>query len=292
MTDSSPAPYRSIWGDIHKLAFRQAYVDAAGVRTRYIQSGDRQSPALIFLHGTGGHAEAFLRNLEAHAAHFNTILIDYLGHGWTDKPPVAYEIPDYVKHLSDFMDAMGISKASICGESLGGWIAAGFAIAKPERVEKLILNTMGGATMNPTVMKTVYDKTMAAVEHPTELVRPRLEWLMADPSVVTDDLVACRERVYAQSGMIETMRKILCLQEPEARQRNLMTRDNMSTIKAETLVLWTTNDPTASSEKGREIAGWIHGSKFVVMEHCGHWPQFEDPETYNQISLDFLLDRS
>jgi len=281
--------YTSLWGDVHRSAFRQGYVDAGGVRTRYIQAGDPTTPALVFLHGTGGHAEAFLRNLDAHAAHFNCFLIDYLGHGWTDKPVVDYELPAYRQHLSDFMDAMGLGAASICGESMGGWIAASFAIEQPDRVDRLVLNTMGGATMNPKVMDTVITNTMAAVEDPARYTRPRLEWLMANPSVVTEDLVACRQRIYEQPGMVETMRRILCLQEEAPRRRNLMTQANMSRIVAPTLVIWTSKDPTASTETGREIASWIPNAEFVVMENCGHWPQYEDPATYNRLSLGFLL---
>jgi 2-hydroxy-6-oxonona-2,4-dienedioate hydrolase len=281
--------FKSLWSDVHRSAFTQGYIDAGGVKTRYIRAGDRSAPKLIFLHGTGGHAEAFLRNLDAHAEHFDTILIDYLGHGWTEKPDVAYEMADYCKHLGDVMDAFGIGAASICGESMGGWIAAWFAMQSPERVERLVLNTIGGATMNPAVMKTVYDKTLAAVDDPVANTRPRLEWLMADPSVVTDDLVACRERIYAQPGMKEAMIKILCLQVEEPRRRNLLTPENMGAIKSPTLVVWTSKDPTASTETGAEIASWIPGAEFVVMENCGHWPQYEKPEEYNGLSLGFLL---
>ncbi|WP_421989867.1 alpha/beta fold hydrolase [Qipengyuania sp.] len=280
--------HQSLWTDIHKTAFEQSFVDAGGVKTRYIRSGDRSAPPLIFLHGTGGHAEAFLRNLEAHAEHYNTYLIDYLGHGWTEKPDYDYEMPQYCKHLADTMDALGIERAAICGESMGGWIAAWFAIQHPDRVERLILNTMGGATMNPTVMKTVYDKTLAAVENPETHTRPRLEWLMADPSVVTDDLVACRQRIYEQPAMKGAIEHILCLQVEEPRRRNLMTEENMSKIKAPTLVIWTSKDPTASTDVGKMIADWIPGAQFVVMENCGHWPQYEKPEEYNRICLSFL----
>ena len=282
--------FASLWSDIHRSAFEQGYVDAGGVRTRYIRAGNRALPKLIFLHGTGGHAEAFLRNLDAHAAHFDTIIIDYLGHGWTAKPDVAYEMVDYCKHLADLMDALGIDQASICGESMGGWIAAWFAIHNPARVERLVLNTIGGATMNAAVMKTVYDKTLAAVEDPEGQTRPRLEWLMADPSVVTEDLVACRTRIYAQPDMTEPMKKILCLQTEAPRRRNLLTPENMARIQAPTLVLWTSKDPTASTATGAEIASWIPGARFVVMENCGHWPQYEKPEEYNRLSLGFLLE--
>lgn len=280
--------HQSLWTDVHKTAFEQDFVDAGGVRTRYIRSGDRNAPALIFLHGTGGHAEAFLRNLGAHAEHFNTYLIDYLGHGWTAKPDYDYEMPQYCEHLAATMDALGIERAAICGESMGGWIAAWFAIHYPDRVERLILNTMGGATMNPAVMQTVYEKTLAAVENPATHTRPRLEWLMADPSVVTDDLVACRQRIYEQPEMKAAIEHILCLQVEEPRRRNLMTEENMSKIKAPTLVIWTTKDPTASTDVGRMIASWIPGSQFVIMDNCGHWPQYEKPEEYNRICLSFL----
>ena len=125
--------YQSLWGDVHRSAFEQGYLDAGGVRTRYIRAGNREAPKLIFLHGTGGHAEAFLRNLDAHAEHFDTVLIDYLGHGWTDKPDIAYEMPQYCAHLNATMDALGFASASICGESMGGWIACLAAMARPSR---------------------------------------------------------------------------------------------------------------------------------------------------------------
>jgi 2-hydroxy-6-oxonona-2,4-dienedioate hydrolase len=64
----------------------------------------------------------------------------------------------------------------------------------------------------------------------------------------------------------------------------------MGQIKAPTLVIWTSKDPTASVETGREIASWVPGSKFAVMENCGHWPQYEKPYEYNKLSLGFLLD--
>ena len=64
----------------------QGYLDAGGVRTRYLHAGDASKPPLVLLHGSGGHAEAYVRNLEAHAEHFSTWSIDMLGHGYTDKP--------------------------------------------------------------------------------------------------------------------------------------------------------------------------------------------------------------
>ena len=60
-------------------------------------------------------------------------------------------------------------------------------------------------------------------------------------------------------------------------------------IQAPTLVLWTSHDPTATPEEGKQIADMISGARFVVMNECGHWPQFEDADTFNKHHLEFLL---
>ena len=78
----------------------------------------------------------------------------------------------------------------------------------------------------------------------------------------------------------------------EIRQRNLITREEYMRIACPTMVLWTSHDPTADVPHGREMAAAIPGSKFVVMNGCGHWPQFEDPDTFNRIHLAFLQDDS
>ena len=61
--------YRSIWADLRGVAFSQGWIDVGGVSTRYLHAGDKDKPALIFLHGVGGHAEAYVRNLKAHSSH-------------------------------------------------------------------------------------------------------------------------------------------------------------------------------------------------------------------------------
>lgn len=282
--------HRSIWTDLRAGSFEQGYLDAGGIRTRYLHSGARGKPVLILLHGTGGHAEAYSRNLIAHGGHFDTWAIDMVGHGWSDKPLAPYEIDVYVEHLRAVLDAIGTERAHVSGESLGGWVAARFALKYPSRLDRLVLNTTGGATMDPAVMQRIKTLTMAAVSNPTwETVQARLAWLMADPSTVTDDLVACRQAIYRAPGMAAAMPHILCLQEPEIRARNNLSEAEWSAIRAPTLVLWTDKDPTAAAEVGQRIARLIPGAEFTMMERCGHWPQFEDAPRFNELHLKFLL---
>lgn len=282
----------SIWSDLQGVAFEQGYLDAGGVRTRYLRAGDPAKPVLMLLHGSGGHAEAYVRNLAAHAEHFWTWSIDMLGHGYTDKPGHPLEIPHYVAHLIAVLDAIGADQASISGESLGGWVAARAAIDHPDRVARLVLNTAGGSQADPEVMKRIITLSMAAVENPDwETVQARIKWLMADKSKDYDDIVASRQRIYRLPGFVDAMRDIMALQDPEIRARNLLGPGEYGKITAPTLVVWTSDDPTADVAEGKRIASMIPGSRFELMPGCGHWPQYEDAETFDRLHLDFLLGR-
>ena len=93
------AEHESVWSDLQGVPFVQGYLDAGGVRTRYLHAGDRSKPTLILLHGSGGHAEAYVRNLEAHAEHFSTWSVDMLGHYTKSPAPADYraEVTRYVR---------------------------------------------------------------------------------------------------------------------------------------------------------------------------------------------------
>ena len=286
------AEHESVWSDLQGVPFVQGYLDAGGIRTRYLHAGDENSPPLILLHGSGGHAEAYVRNLEAHADHFSTWSIDMLGHGYTDKPGHPLEIRHYVDHLLAFLDAIGVERAHLSGESLGGWVVSRVAADHPAKVDRLVLNTAGGSQADPEVMKRIITLSMAAAENPTwETVQARIKWLMADKSKSYDDLVASRQRVYRQPGFVAAMRDIMALQDPEIRARNLMSTNDYGSITAPTLVLWTSDDPTADVTEGRRIASMIPGARFEVMAGCGHWPQYEDTKTFDRLHIDFLLGR-
>lgn len=283
----------SFWQDLRGTSYRQGWFDAKGIDTRYLQSGAEGLPPLILLHGSGGHAEAYLRNLKAHGTFFNTWSIDMIGHGWSHKPDHPYEIAHYVDHVLRFMDAQGWDKARLSGESLGGWVVARIAADHPDRVERVVLNTAGGSRAEPSVMARIKSLSMRAAEDPSwEFIKARVEWLMADPSKATRDLVACRQAIYAQPAFARAMANTMVLQDMEVRMRNLITPEDYGRIASPTLVLWTSHDPTADVSEGRRVAEMIPGAEFVVMQDCGHWPQWEDTETFDRLHINFMLGRS
>jgi 2-hydroxy-6-oxonona-2,4-dienedioate hydrolase len=280
----------TIWQDLMGVPLSQEFLNVKGVRTRILRAGNPDAPPLLLLHGTTGHVETYARNIRAHVEHFHVIAMDMLGHGFTDKPEARYEIEDYARHVGDTMDALALDAVLLSGQSLGGWVAARFTLDAPHRVQRLCLNTTGGAHSDPGAMKSIREKTLAAAENPTsETVRKRLEFLMAHPERVTDELVESRRAVYLTPGMVEATRRILCLQDPEIRARNLLPDDDWRRIAVPTLVLWTTHDPTAPVEVGRRIASCIPCSQFALMEDCGHWPQWERPEVFDRLHIAFML---
>jgi 2-hydroxy-6-oxonona-2,4-dienedioate hydrolase len=284
-------PYTSVWSDLNQVEFSQGFIDAGGYRTRYLHAGDSSKPPLVLLHGITGHAEAYVRNLQSHAEHFDVWAIDFIGHGYSAKPEHPLEIPHYLAQVNGFLDAIGAEKASFSGESLGGWVTAKLAQLQPERVDRIVLNTMGGTMANPKVMERLYTLSMDAARDPSwERVRTRLEWLMADPTMVTDDLIRTRQMIFQQPDWLMACEMNMALQDPETRTRNMIGDDDLRAIQAPALVLWTTKDPSGPVDEGRRIASLIPNGRLAVMENCGHWPQYEDTETFNRLHLDFLLE--
>ena len=290
-----PQPYTSVWSDLAQVDFRQGHLQAGPYRTRYLHSGtpgpgDTSKPLLLLLHGVTGHAEAYVRQLAGHGAHFACYAIDLIGHGYSSKPEHPLEISHYVDHVLHVMDALGYQRASFSGESLGGWVTARLAQQHPERVDRIVLNTMGGTMANPQVMERLRTLSFEAAQDPSwERVRARLQWLMADPDTVTDDLIRTRQAIFEQPDWPMACEMNMALQDLETRRRNMLSDADLAGIAAEALVVWTTKDPSGPVDEGARIASLIPRGELAVIENAGHWPQYEQPEIFNALHLDFLL---
>lgn len=276
-----------VWVALGATEHRVRYVEVGPWRTRILEAG--QGEPLILLPGTGGHLEAYAHNVSSFAEHYRVIAYDYPGHGYTTHAKADLELDTYLEHLAGLLDALDIEKAHLNGESLGGWIAVKFAAAHPERVGRLVLNTPGGTMARPEVMERIRSLSQAAADDPSdERIRARLEWLMADPSTVTDELVAIRRTIYSRPGFADSMRHILCLQDPEIRRRNLVTDAELAAVPGPALVVWTSDDPSGPAGAGLEMAEKIDGGRFELITGAGHWPQWEQRERFNELVLGFL----
>jgi len=278
----------SIWTDLTGISFCVSFVDAGGVPTRALIAGAGQD--VLMLHGTSGHLEAFSRNIVPHVkAGFRCHALDALGHGYTGKPAFDYEIPRYAEHIINYLDAQRIERVHFIGESLGGWISAWIAIHRPERVRSLQLVAAGGTKADPEIMKRIKESTKKAVQtDDRELTRKRLHLLMHDPVNVSEELVDIRHSIYHAPDFVRNIDHLLCLQEMPIRQRNLLRAEDLARIKAPTLIIWGNENPFGGVPEATQMQSNIKGSRLELFAKCGHWPQHEHPDRFNQLSIAFM----
>jgi 2-hydroxy-6-oxonona-2,4-dienedioate hydrolase len=252
---------------------------------------------VIFLHGTGGHAEAFTRNFRRHAQHFRTIAIDMIGHGYTDAPDIEYNMDTFVEHLHDVVLASGYGEVSVVGESLGAMVAAHFAIRYPQNTRRLVMNTGLLMTRSETDLKGVRDvleRTRKATGELTrESVRARLNWLMHDPDVnVTEELVDIRHAIYSQPGRARIMSRIAQMVFNGVQDASWVAQysnpEDLRRVQCPALIIWSRYNPTLQLASAQQALPYLRDGRMVVMEHSSHWPQWEEPELCDQVQIAFL----
>lgn len=276
----------SIWNELSGISFKQYFIEANGVNTRIVEAGEGEP--LIMLHGIGGHIEAYARNIKSLSKHFRVIVMDMLGHGYTGKPNYPYTLNEYSHHLLDVLKALSIEKVHLSGESLGGWLSAWFAARHPEYVKTLLLNTPGNIKGKREVMKKLKESTLKAVlEANYETVRTRLEFLFYDTNFITEELVESRYKIYTQPSFKEAVHNIVVLQDWEVRKNFMWETEWTHKITAPTIILMSDHDPTATIEDAEYLQQLIPNSKLQIINDAGHWPQWEKPEEFNNIQIEF-----
>lgn len=282
---------QSFWLDM--LGAKVSYYNAGGINTRCLEAGEGE--AVILLHGMGGHAEAYIRNVIPLSRHYHVYAIDMAGHGFTDAPKEK-GIQGLIDHLFAFMDAIQVQQAHLVGESLGGWVSTWASLQQPERVKSIISVCGAGLHLDPedkeaaaAGIQDLMRLTMEAFANPTrENVRNRLAWLFFEPDVsITEELLEVRYVFYMKQW--EESKKLGI--EPKPVQRGPewdLNRDNLTRLQLPFYFLWTDHNPTTPWQVAEKAHKVVNGSQFDVMSHCGHWPQYEDADTFNRLVTEFL----
>ena len=265
--------------------------DAGGVRTRCLEVGS--GAPLVVLHGIEASAENHIRNLAALGAGRRVIAPDLLGHGLTDKPDSGYDIADYGAHVLALMDGLGIERADVMGQSLGGWIGCWLALNAPERVGKLVLNTMAGLPVDDEAGWDSFaglvgrsDEAMRTLD--PEGIRRRLEWIVADPATVTDELVQLRRSLWAQESWQRIAGRVIRLLTRERYEPQQIGAAELERIESPTLLVWTTANPVHGVDAAERAVAHLPHGELVVVDDAAHWPQFEQPERFNSFIRIFL----
>lgn len=279
------------------------YETGARYRSRYFKSGNGDEPPLLLLHGLGGHAETYVKNVVALSELLgdrSVYAIDFIGHGLSDKPTdVRYNTDAYVEQVMDFLDAIGHDSAHIHGESLGGLVAARCAIDREACVESLGLYTPAGLNKfapdeisedvqseSEDAVSDLYERTMQMIEGGVtrETVRHRLNWLFVDEA--DDELVEIRYQIYNRPDVLEVMP---LLYEPSRdNDREYYSKDELRNLDVPTLFIHTEHNPSGQKEQAIYANELLPNSTFYLYENSAHWPQYEEPERFNEDTAAFV----
>lgn len=234
--------------------------------------------ALVLLHGIGGDADDWAFCLDALSQSHRVVALDLLGFGRSDKPHIDYSIAGFVEVLERFLLALGIERAALMGNSMGGWIAASFALQFPAMVDKLVLLDAAGLWGNTVALPI--DLRLSTRQH----LRQVFEFLFHDKSLVTDDLVALAYRQHLERGDGYTIHNLL-QHLPDGRE---WLDKNIAALKLPTLIVWGEQDAMIPVATAQNFHSLIANSQLEVIPECGHLPALEKPAELVRHVLTFL----
>ena len=250
-----------------------------GQMIHYFDVGN--GPVVVLLHGLGSRKEDWLPVIEPLAQKYRLLVPDQIGFGRSDKPLLDYSIQTYVDFLNEYLRQLRIEKASLVGESLGGWIA-GLYVAELSGgthlipVEKLVLVDAAGLKLD-TPVPNLNPSSLADMRGLMEAVFYDTSWLNEDAlrKVFTDKLAT-------KDGY--TVRSIMSNPELGAQRMD----DRLSNIKVATLVAWGKQDKLVPISAGERYTAGISGAKMVSFDKCGHVPAIEKTEEFVTAVTAFL----
>jgi pimeloyl-ACP methyl ester carboxylesterase len=252
------------------------YIDVAGLRLHVHDIGPRDAPAVIMLHGFGSSLDTWDAWASGLSDKFRVITYDLPGFGLTGPDPTGdYTDARSVQVLLALMDRLGIARANVIGNSMGGKLAWTFAAEHPERVAKLVLVSPDGFASpgfeygkKPDVPFVV--KLLPYVL-PTFMLRGSLEPAYADRAVMTDGLLdRYRDMMLApgvRAAIVARMQQYMP-EDPEAQ---------LHRITAPTLLVWGEKDGMIPSSNAQDYLRAIPNSRLVSFPDIGHIPQEEAP---------------
>src|SRR5215831_18618266 len=238
-------------------------------------------PVVVLVHGLGSRKEDWLPVLEPLAQKYRLLVPDQIGFGKSDKPLLDYSVQTYVDFLNEFLRQLKVEKASLVGESLGGWISALYAVelangAHLITLDKLVLVDAAGLKQD-TPIPNLNPSSLATMCGVMEAVFYDTSWLNEDAlrKIFTDKLAthdAYTVRSFLSNPMIATERL----------------DDRLGKIKTPTLVVWGKQDKLLPMALGDRYAAGIAGSKLVTFDKGGHIPPVEKTDEFVAAVTAFL----
>lgn len=271
------------------------FITINNLSARYWVEGHGEPP-VILIHGLGASAEIWMHNIFSFAQRYRTYVPDLVGFGLTEKPDVTYTSSNFTDFMRSFLDAVGVNRAHLVGMSLGGGIALSFSLRYPERVRTLVLSGSAGLGRDISVLMRLAALPLAGEWLPLPR-RKGIEYVLKrcvfNPEVITDDLVELYYRYLslpgAQRVIFSVLRTHCSLFGVRASVIEPILKA-LHTITQPTLIIWGKQDRIFPFSHATTACEKIPHAKLHILDECGHIPNFEKPEEFNTLVLNFLGD--
>jgi pimeloyl-ACP methyl ester carboxylesterase len=252
------------------------FLQVAGMRMHVRDTGPKNAPAVIMLHGLGSSLHTWDAWADMLSRHYRVIRYDMPGFGLTGPDPTGdYSDARGLQVLGALMDSLSVRHASLIGNSLGGKLAWEFAAAHPERVDRLVLISPDGFASRAFSYNKTPEVPWAAkllpYTLPTFLLRKSIEPAYGDPSRLTDAVMQRYRDMILAPGVREALLERVTqvhLQPPEPMLRR---------IRAPTLLVWGEKDALIPYQNAGDYLAVVPDCRLLVFGDLGHVPMEEDP---------------
>jgi 2-hydroxymuconate-semialdehyde hydrolase/2-hydroxy-6-oxo-octa-2,4-dienoate hydrolase len=268
------------------LVLEPRAINAGDIQTSYLEAGS--GDPVLMLHGSGPGVSGTANwqyNIPVLAEKFHVLAPDIVGFGGTERPDdIVYSLRACTDHVWAFLDAHGIKKTAIVGNSLGGRIALQMATDRPERISRMVLMGSPGVGMSLTEGL----QALRAYEPSHDAMRALLRnYFAVDPTLITDELVAIRYEASVADGAYEAYRAMFF--DPRHKGSELgITEAEVRAIATPALLVHGREDKVVPLSVSVTMLGLLPNADLHVFSHCGHWTQIERADEFSALVKDYL----
>jgi pimeloyl-ACP methyl ester carboxylesterase len=262
-----------------------SFVKVNGINTHYLEEGEGEPVVLLHGSGPGVSAEAnWDSTIRALATRYRVFAPDMVGFGQTDRASgLDYRLSTWVEHVAGFLSAVGVQRANIVGNSLGGIVALFVASQYPERVARLVLMGSPGIGMRMTDGLRALRAYRPSLDGMRDLLQT---YFTNDPSVATEELVRMRYEASALPGEQENYEAIHAGQ--TSRENSPLTEEMVRAMTAPTLLVHGRDDLVLSPQISWTMSQLLPNADLHIFHGCGHWAHLERAEDFTHLVGDFF----
>ena len=264
------------------------FIELGGLSTHYIEKGSGEP--VIFLHGFFFDHNMWNASIDVLAEKYKVYTLDLWGFGYSTREPLDYGYPLYTKQLHKFMDALGIQKASLIGQSMGAGTIMNFTVSNRDRVDKIVLVNAAGMPNKLPLMGRISNlpgvgEFMYGMK--SDFIRKFTlgNNFLYNRHLLTDEYYEQITHFHKIKGSSEVMLSVTRKQFFDTLIKEIK---KLAKMDVPTLIVWGRNEKSIALPIGQELHKILKGSRLEILDKAGHCSNMDQPELFNQLTLGFL----